>query len=217
MIGSISGLYAVTADEPDDAKLTAQVHAALAGGARLVQYRNKRADAALRHRQAKALLSLCRRHGVPLIINDHAELALEIGADGLHLGSEDGSIAAARERLGADCIIGASCYNRLHNARKAQQAGANYVAFGSFFSSSVKPGAVHAPLALLGEAKWELRLPVVAIGGIDRANASQLIAAGADCLAVISALFTAPDIRLAAQELSALFPVHEKSHSVVRW
>jgi thiamine-phosphate pyrophosphorylase len=209
MIGGISGLYAVTADEPDDAKLTAHVHAALAGGARLVQYRNKRADPALRHRQAKALLSLCRRHGVPLIVNDDAELALKIGADGVHLGCEDGSIAAARERLGADCIIGASCYNRLDNARKAQQAGANYVAFGSFFSSSVKPGAVHAPLALLREAKRELGLPVVAIGGINRANAPQLIAAGADCLAVISALFTAPDIRLAAQEFSALFPVHE--------
>jgi thiamine-phosphate pyrophosphorylase len=205
MISRISGLYAVTPDEPDEMKLTAQVHSALAGGARLVQYRNKRADPALRHRQAKALLSLCRRHGVPLIVNDDAALALEIGADGVHLGSEDGSIAAARERLGANSVIGASCYNLLENARRAQQAGASYVAFGSFFSSSVKPGAVHAPIALLREAKQELALPVVAIGGINCANAPRLIAAGADCVAAISALFRAADIRLAAQDFSALF------------
>jgi thiamine-phosphate pyrophosphorylase len=211
MISGISGLYAVTPDEPDDMKLTAQVHSALLGGARLVQYRNKRAEPALRHRQAKALLSLCRRHGVPLIINDHVELALEIGADGVHLGSEDRSIAAARETLGANSIIGASCYNLLENARSAQRAGASYVAFGSFFSSSVKSGAAHAPVALLHEAKQELALPVVAIGGISHANAPRLIAAGADSVAVISALFTAADIRIAARDFNALFPVNEQA------
>lgn len=202
----ISGLYAVTPDEPDVEKLAAQVQAALAGGARLVQYRNKIVDAAVRREQAKALLSICRQYGVPLIINDYTELALEVGADGVHLGSEDGSIVAAREKLGPDRIIGASCYNRLESAHEAQQAGAGYVAFGSFFPSCVKPDAVEAPLALLRAAKQALKLPVVAIGGITPANAPQLIAAGADGVAVISALFSAPDIRTAASQLSRLFP-----------
>lgn len=201
----IAGLYAVTPDELDVTRLTAQVRAALAGGANFVQYRNKIAAPAVRREQAKALLSVCRGHGVPLIINDHTELALDIGADGVHLGSEDGSISVAREKLGPERIIGASCYNLLETARRAQQAGANYVAFGSFFPSGVKPGAAHAPLALLREAKLELSLPVVAIGGITLASAPQLIAAGADSVAVISALFSAPDIRAAARELSELF------------
>lgn len=201
----IRGLYAVTPDEPDTAKLGAQVRAALAGGARLVQYRNKAAEPALRREQAKALLAICRERGALLIVNDHVELALEIGAEGVHLGGADGSIAAAREQLGTDRIVGASCYNRLENALRAQQAGASYVAFGSFFSSNVKPGARHAPLALLREAKQMLTVPVVAIGGITRANAQSLIAAGADSVAVISALFSAADICGAAREFSELF------------
>ena len=206
MSPDIAGLYAVTPDELDDSKLIAQVHAALSGGAKLVQYRNKRAPLTTCRRQAKALLALCRRHGAPLIVNDHAALALEIGADGVHLGSEDGSIDVARAQLGPAAIIGVSCYNELETAIKAQQAGATYVAFGSFFLSSIKPVAVHAPLTLLHEAKRELMLPVVAIGGIDHANAPQLIAAGADSVAVISALFSAKDIRRAALHFSKLFP-----------
>jgi thiamine-phosphate pyrophosphorylase len=201
----VCGLYAVTPDERDEARLAAKVHAALVGGAKLIQYRNKLADPAVRRQQAKTLLSLCRRHGTPLIINDYTELALEIGADGVHLGSEDESIAAARRKLGPQAIIGASCYSLLENARKAQRAGATYVAFGSFFPSSVKPGAVHAPIALLHEAKKELALPVVAIGGINHANAPQIIAAGADSVAVISAVFSASDVRTAALRLSKLF------------
>ncbi len=206
MSPDIAGLYAVTPDELDDSKLIAQVHAALSGGAKLVQYRNKRAQLATCRRQAKALLALCRRHGAPLIVNDHAALALEIGADGVHLGSEDGSIDVARAQLGPAAIIGVSCYNELETALKAQQAGASYVAFGSFFPSSIKPAAAHAPLTLLHEAKRELMLPVVAIGGIDHANAPQLIAAGADSVAVISALFSAEDIQSAALHFSKLFP-----------
>ena len=206
MSPDIAGLYAVTPDELDDSKLIAQVHAALSGGAKLVQYRNKRAQLATCRRQAKALLALCRRHGAPLIVNDHAALALEIGADGVHLGSEDDSIDVARAQLGPAAIIGVSCYNELETAIKAQQAGATYVAFGSFFPSSIKPDAVHAPLTLLHDAKRELMLPVVAIGGIDHANAPQLIAAGADSVAVISALFSAKDIRRAALHFSKLFP-----------
>ncbi len=206
MSHDVSGLYAITPDGLDDSKLIAQVHAALTGGARLVQYRNKGAEPAVCRRQAKALLPLCRRYRAPLIVNDHTDLALEIGADGVHLGNEDESIAAARARLGPLAIIGASCYNRLESARKAQQAGATYVAFGSFFPSSVKPGAVHAPLTLLHEAKRELMLPVVAIGGIDHINAPQLVAAGADSVAVISALFSAEDVRSVALHFSKLFP-----------
>ncbi len=205
MRSKISGLYAVTPDEPDTAMLVARVGDALAGGARLVQYRNKSADAALRREQAAALLKVCRAHGVPLIVNDHLELLLEIDADGVHLGSEDGSIAAAREKLGTERIIGASCYNLLQEALHAQRAGATYVAFGSFFPSDVKPGAVRAPVELLREARRKLSLPVVAIGGITQENASQLIAAGADGVAVISALFSPTDIRAAARQFSELF------------
>jgi thiamine-phosphate pyrophosphorylase len=205
MSRGIRGLYAVTPDQLDDAKLAADVDAALAGGAKLVQYRNKLADPAVRRRQAKALLAICRSHGAPLIINDDTELALEIGAEGVHLGSEDESIAATRRKLQPQAIIGASCYSLLESARQAQQAGATYVAFGSFFPSSVKPGAAHAPLTLLQEAKKELALPVVAIGGITHANALQLIAAGADSVAVISALFSAADVRTAALHFSELF------------
>lgn len=201
----ISGLYAVTPDEPDTALLVVGMRAALAGGASLVQYRNKTADAALRLTQAKALLAICRRQMVPFIINDHLDLALEIDADGLHLGGEDGAIAAARARLGSRKLIGASCYNLLQNALTAEREGADYVAFGSFFASGVKPGAVHAPLDLLQEAKRRVSVPVVAIGGITLANAPQLIAAGADSIAVISALFAAPDVKLAAQQFNTLF------------
>ncbi len=201
----ISGLYAVTPDEPDTALLVVGVRNALAGGASLVQYRNKTADAALRLTQARALLAICRRHYVPFIINDHLNLALEIDADGLHLGGEDGAIAAARARLGSRKLIGASCYNVLQNALNAEREGADYVAFGSFFASGVKPDAVRAPLDLLQEAKRRVSVPIVAIGGITLANAPQLIAAGADSIAVISALFAAPDVKLAAQQFNALF------------
>jgi len=204
--GRISGLYAVTPDIADTSDLLTRTEAALAGGARLLQYRNKSASAALRLVQARALLALCWEYQVPLIINDHLDLARALDADGLHLGVEDGSLAAAREQLGPGKILGASCYDRIENAHEAVRRGADYVAFGSFFPSSVKPGAVRASLDLLREAKQRLTLPVVAIGGISAENAPQLIAAGADGVAVISALFDADDVKLAARRLSALFP-----------
>lgn len=205
----ISGLYAVTPDRADTSGLIAAVDAALAGGARLVQYRNKSADPALRLAQARALLALCRKFRAPLIINDHLDLALAVEADGLHLGAEDGSLAAARERLGRAKILGASCYDRLELALEAERLGADYVAFGSFFPSTVKPDAVHAPPSLLRDAKRRLSVPVVAIGGINLENAPQLIAAGADCVAVLSALFGARDVGLAARCFSGLFPARE--------
>ena len=203
----LSGLYAVTPDLADTALLLAKSQAALAGGARLLQYRNKTADEKLRREQAAALGELCRRHGAMLIVNDHVELAREIDADGVHVGVEDAGVAAARARLGPGKIIGATCYRDLQRAPAAVAQGADYVAFGSFFASSVKPGAVRAPLALLQQARRAVTVPVVAIGGITLDNAAELIAAGADAVAVISALFAVPDVELAARRFCQLFQV----------
>ncbi len=213
MKSRISGLYAVTPDIADTPALLAKVEAALAGGARLLQYRNKTANAALRLTQGRALLALCREYQVPLIINDHLDLALALDAHGLHLGCDDGSLAEARGRLGDGKILGASCYRRLDNALDAQKAGVDYVAFGGFFPSAIKPSTARTPLGLLGEAKQRLSVPVVAIGGITLDHAPQLVAAGADGVAVISALFGAADVKLAARGFSALFPRREP-HSV---
>ena len=200
----LKGLYAVTPDLADTADLLRRTEQALEGGAMLVQYRNKSA-AALRHEQAAALLDLCRRHGVPLIINDDLSLALDIGADGAHLGREDGDLAAGRAALGPERILGVSCYDELERAREAKRIGADYIAFGSFFASPTKPAAVRAPLGLLAEARAELGLPLCAIGGITLQNAPQLIAAGADLLAVITDLFESPDIRARATAYTRLF------------
>ena len=201
----LRGLYAVSPDEADSARLMALVRSALAGGARVLQYRNKVADAARRREQAAALRTLCHEYGAALIINDDLELAIAVDADGVHLGGEDGSLAAARARLGPDKWLGASCYSRIENAERAIAEGADHIAFGSFFASTVKPGAVRSPLTLLTEAKRRFRVPIVAIGGITLDNAPQLIAAGADSIAVISALFGARDVTAAAQQFNALF------------
>lgn len=205
MARKIRGLYAVTPDLADTALLVEQVRAALQGGAAMLQYRNKPAPAALRQEQAAALLALCRGFGVPLIINDHPGLCRELDADGVHLGSADGAIAAARAMLGADKIIGASCYDRLELAALARAQGADYVAFGSCFASATKPAAVHAPLFLFAQAGREIGLPTVAIGGIMTENACMVVEAGADAIAVVSGLFGASDIQGTARALAALF------------
>lgn len=202
---AIRGLYALTPDTADTDDLCKRVAAAIAGGARVLQYRNKSAADPLRETQAQALRELCRPHGVTFIVNDDIQLARHVRADGVHLGRDDGDIAAARAALGNDMLIGVSCYDDLERARAAQRQGADYVAFGSFFASSVKPNAVRPPVALLSQAKATLQVPVVAIGGITAYNASQLVEAGADALAVISAVFDAPDIRAAAQAFDRLF------------
>jgi thiamine-phosphate pyrophosphorylase len=189
--------------------LVRKVRMALVGGARAVQYRSKSADAALRREQGAALLALCRAARVPLLVNDDLELAQSLGADGLHLGREDAPIAEARARLGPGRILGASCYDRLEVALAARSAGADYVAFGSAFSSATKPGAARAPLALYREAKARVDIPIVAIGGITRGNARSLIEAGADAVAVISALFDAPDIERYARDLAEMFTRHD--------
>lgn len=212
----IAGLYAVTPDTDDTPGLLANVDAALAGGARLLQYRNKTASAALRLVQGRALLALCRDYQAPLIVNDHLDLALALDAHGLHVGAEDASAAEARKRLGPAKILGVSCYGRIDNALAAAAAGATYVAFGGFFPSQVKPGSARTPIALLPEARRALKLPIVAIGGITIENAPQLIAAGADSVAVISALFAAGDVRAAARGFSALFPRRRRSAAAKR-
>jgi len=202
------GLYAITPDEIDTGSLVRKVRMALAGGARAVQYRNKSASPALCRVQSSALLALCTAARVPLIINDDLDLAEALGADGLHLGREDVPIAAARARLGQDKLLGASCYDQLDLAVKACNAGADYVAFGSAFPSVTKPGATRAPLSLYREAKARLACPIVAIGGITNENAQTVIAAGADAVAVISALFDAPDIERRARDFASLFSAH---------
>ena len=201
----IAGLYAVTPDIADTDQLLALVKACLVGGASIIQYRNKTASHGLRIRQSRALLDLCREHHVPLIINDHIELCLAIAADGVHLGGNDGSLAEARQRLGNDKVLGASCYNRFELALEAKAAGADYLAFGSCFDSDTKPAAVRAPLEVLGRARKEIGLPLVAIGGITLDNAAQAINAGADAIAVISSLFDAAAPRAQAEAFAQLF------------
>lgn len=199
------GIYAITFETADTGHLLTQIEAALVGGVAAVQYRDKSADVARRHEQASELASLCHQFGVPLIINDDLRLADLCEADGIHLGRDDGSLREARIILGKGKLIGASCYQSLGLALAAQAAGADYVAFGSFFPSPTKPVAERADVALLRAATPVIHLPVVAIGGITLANAPQLLDAGADSLAVLSALFDAADIRAAAHNLNHLF------------
>jgi len=201
----ISGLYAITPDLADTGQLCAMVHAAITGGASVIQYRNKTADAILRITQARALLRICKDNSTPLIINDHVKLCLTIDADGVHVGATDGDLTAIRERIGADKILGASCYNRFELALQAEAQGADYVAFGACFSSETKPHAPKAELALFTQAQSSIKVPVVAIGGITLENAGSLIAAGADATAVINALWNSPDIIGTAQQFSNLF------------
>jgi thiamine-phosphate pyrophosphorylase len=196
------GLYAITPDIAELEPLLHKVEQALKAGVALLQYRNKVISKDKRLLQAKELASLARGYGVPLIINDDIEIAASVGANGVHLGREDGDLAAARARLPGR-ILGASCYNDLEKARAAVRAGANYVAFGSVFPSPTKPQAVRAPLSLFAS---NLGVPLCAIGGITLDNAPALIAAGADLLAVITDLFDAPDIAARAAQYRKLFP-----------
>jgi thiamine-phosphate pyrophosphorylase len=199
---AIRGLYAIT-DGPR-ADLIDACAAALQGGAALLQYRDKSTDAPRRLHEARALQALCARHRVPLIVNDDIGLALAAGAAGVHLGEHDATPAEARARLGADAIIGVSCYDSLERASAFATTGVDYLAFGAFFASSTKPAARHAKPALLRQAR-AFGLPLVAIGGIDADTARGVIDAGADAVAVVSALFGARDVRAAARRIAALF------------
>jgi thiamine-phosphate pyrophosphorylase len=200
----IRGLYAITPDWTDTVKLVLAAKAALEGGARVLQYRNKVAAPSQRTEHAIVLAALCQKFGATFIVNDHLDLALEVDADGVHLGADDGNLAAARKKLGPGKLLGASCYNRLDLAQAAARAGADHLAFGAVFPSSSKPAAVRAPLELFSQART-LGLPMVAIGGITADNARLVVEAGAAALAVITDLFDAPDIAARARQYGAFF------------
>jgi len=199
------GLYLVTPNWNDTERLLAATEAALRGGAALVQYRHKEADAVLRIEQATALLALCRRHGTPLVINDHLDLCMHLDADGVHVGGTDIAVDHARRLLGADKIVGASCYGELALARAAQAAGASYAAFGGFYPSPVKKYTFVTAPALLTEARAELALPLVVIGGMTPQNAAPLVARGADMVAAITSVYAEADPESAARRFSMLF------------
>jgi thiamine-phosphate pyrophosphorylase len=202
----ITGLYAIADTQYlDDTRLLLAVGEAVAGGARVIQYRDKQHTAAKRMQQAKGLAALCRQQGALFIVNDDVALAKQAQADGVHLGREDAALAQAREQLGPRAIIGVSCYNELARAEVAEKQGANYIAFGRFFPSRTKPQAVQANIDLLREARKKLHIPVVAIGGITPENGAALIAAGADALAVIEGVFGQADVRGAAERYAKLF------------
>jgi len=203
---SLHGLYAIvdTGLVPA-AKLIPRADALLRGGASLLQYRDKQGDGGQRRQQGAALNQLCHEYGRPFIVNDDPELAAMIGADGVHLGQDDDGIANARERLGPEAIIGLSCYNDLERAIAAEVQGADYVAFGRFFPSVTKPGAVSAPVALLRQARATLHVPIVAIGGITPDNGAPLLEAGADMLAAIHGLIGQADPAAAARAYCRLF------------
>lgn len=204
----LQGLYGITDSQllATTEQLLEAVEAALQGGMKILQYRDKSSDQAKRLEQVSALVSLCANYHCPLLINDDVALAKASGAQGVHLGQTDGSLAEARATLGDDAIIGITCHDQLSLAQQAQQGGADYVAFGAFFPSSTKPGASAAPMALLDQAKQQLHCPVVAIGGITMDNAAQLISRGADMLAVVSGIFAAEDIQQRALAFSQQFP-----------
>ena len=203
----LRGLYAIT-DAVRCARhggVVAAVALALEGGARVVQYRDKSQDGARRIAEASALVVLCHSHGALLIVNDDVALAAESGADGVHLGRDDDALGEARARLGARALIGVSCYDSLDRARAATAAGADYLAFGAMHASSTKPTATLAPLALLGQARRELGVPVCSIGGIGPQHARELVAAGADLIAVVSGVFGATDPRASAKRYAEAF------------
>jgi len=204
----LKGLYAITPEREDTERLAREVEQALEGGASVIQYRAKRADAGLALEQGRRLRDLCRAFGAPLIVNDSLDLALEIAADGVHLGRDDGDVRAARVALPGR-LIGVSCYDDPARARRAAEDGADYVGIGSVFPSATKPHAVRAALEQLGDARRAGAIPVAAIGGITAGNAAVAISSGADMVAVISAVFDAPDVRAAARTIAALFPFPE--------
>lgn len=200
------GLYLVTPNWDDTEKLIAATDAALGAGAALVQYRHKEAGPELCREQATALLALCRRHGRPLVINDHLDLCQAIDADGVHLGHTDDGVQEARALLGKDKIVGASCYGELALARAAVEAGASYVAFGGFYPSPVKKYTFVTPPELLDQARAEFSLPIVVIGGMTPNNAAPLVTRGIDLVAAITSVYGSRDPGAAARAFGALFP-----------
>lgn len=206
VLRKIAGLYAITDTTLLQGRdVVSAVDLAIKGGAKIVQYRDKTLEHERRFAEAAALQRLCNQREVPFFVNDDVELAVAVDADGVHIGKGDGGIQLVRSKLKQDQLLGVSCYNSLCHAQDAEEAGADYVAFGRFFSSATKPQAIQAELDILQKAKQDLSIPIVAIGGITADNGSDLISAGADALAVISAVFAAQNIELAASNISSLF------------
>jgi thiamine-phosphate pyrophosphorylase len=201
----MKGLYIVTPDWDDTQKMLRVTEEAIRGGATLVQYRHKTASPELRREQAEPLLALCRRFGVPFIVNDFVDVCLALDADGVHVGGTDAPIAEVRAAVGPDKIVGASCYGDMELARKAHKAGASYVAFGGFYPSRVKKYEVATTAEIVAQSKAEIPLPVVVIGGMTQENSAPLVAQGADMVAAISSVYTVPDPQAAAAEFVALF------------
>ena len=201
----IKGLYAITPDITDLNTLIHKTKLAIEGGAFMVQYRSKIRDRDVKMQQCAAILRLCREKGVPCIVNDDVDMCRILNADGVHLGEKDDKIEDVRSILGDDAIIGSSCYNQLERAKQAQKEGANYVAFGAMFPTPTKPDAPRATLALLREAKSEIQIPIVAIGGITVNNAHDVIKTGIDAIAVITSLYEAKSIKETAETFLKMF------------
>jgi len=203
----IKGLYAITPDSADLNTLIQKTQWAIEGGAFMVQYRSKIQDRDVKIQQCAAILRLCREYEIPCIVNDDVEMCRVLEADGVHLGEKDDSIAEVRHILGEDAIIGSSCYDQLNRAKSAQKEGASYVAFGAMFPTSTKPNAPRATLALLKEAKREIQIPIVAIGGITVNNAHDVIKTGIDAIAVITSLYEAKSIKETAETFVKMFQI----------
>ncbi len=201
----IKGLYAITPDSADLNTLIQKTQLAIEGGAFMVQYRSKIHDRDVKMQQCAAILRLCREYDVPCIVNDDVEICRVLKADGVHLGEKDDNIAEVRHILGEDAIIGSSCYDQLNRAKQAQKEGASYIAFGAVFPTPTKPNAPRATLELLREAKSEIQIPIVAIGGITMNNAHDVIETGIDAIAVITNLYESNSIKETAETLSQMF------------
>lgn len=205
MAFDLSGLYLVTPDWDDTEKMLTVTEHALKGGASVVQYRHKTASPEQRHVQAQALLALCRRYQKPLIINDHVDLCLAIDADGIHVGGTDATVAEVRAAVGAGRIVGASCYGDFSLAQRAYHQGASYVAFGGFYPSRVKKYAVSTPASIVTDAKRDIPVPNVVIGGMTVENSRVLVEQGANMVAAISSIYNAENPQAEAQAFVALF------------
>jgi thiamine-phosphate pyrophosphorylase len=203
----IKGLYAITPDSADLNTLIQKTKSAIEGGAFMVQYRSKIQDRDVKMQQCAAILRLCREYEIPCIVNDDVEMCRVLEADGVHLGEKDDNIAEVRHILGENAIIGSSCYDQLDRAKSAQKEGASYVAFGAMFPTSTKPNAPRATLALLKEAKREIQIPIVAIGGITVNNAHDVIKTGIDAIAVITSLYEAKSIKETAETFAKMFQI----------
>ncbi len=201
----IKGLYAITPDMADSNSLLQKTQLAIEGGAFMVQYRSKIQDRDVKIQQCAAILRLCREYKIPCIVNDDVDMCRVLEADGVHLGKKDDNIAEVRSILGEDAIIGSSCYDQLNRAKLAQKEGASYVAFGAMFETSTKPNAPRATLELLREAKSQIQIPIVAIGGITMNNAHDVIETGIDAIAVINSLYESNSIKETAETLSSMF------------